>query len=51
MYQGKPQTSNTTSKNVAGLSANIAAEKKKLDDSLKNFRFYPVIAAGVNWKF
>jgi len=51
IYQGKPQTSITTSRSVPGLSASIAAEKKKLDDSLKNFRFYPVIAAGVSWKF
>jgi len=51
LYQGKPSTSISTTKSVPGLSASIAAEKKKLDDSLKNFRFYPVIAVGVNWKF
>ncbi len=51
LYQGKPSTSITTSRSVPGLSTSIAAEKKKLDDSLKNFRFYPVIAVGVNWKF
>lgn len=51
LYQGKPKTSIVTSKTVTGLSADIAAEKKKLDDSLDNFKFYPVVALGFNWRF
>jgi len=51
LYQGTPKTSLTTSKTVAGLSTDIAAEKRKLDNSLNNFKFYPVVSAGINWKF
>ncbi len=51
LYQGKPKTSIITSKTVPGLSADIAAEKAKLDDSLNNFKFYPVVALGLNWRF
>jgi len=51
LYQGKARTSITTSRTVAGLNANIAAEKKRLDNSLNNFRFYPVVALGLNWRF
>jgi len=51
MYQGKPKTSISTSKTVAGLTADIAAEKARLDNSVKNFKFYPVAAIGISWKF
>jgi len=51
LYQGKPKTTLTTSRSVAGLATDIAVEKKKLDDSLSNFKFYPVIALGINYKF
>ncbi|MBN4076936.1 hypothetical protein JYT48_01545 [Mariprofundus ferrooxydans] len=57
LYQGKPKTTLTTSKSLANptaqalLGSNIAAEKKKLDDSLNNFKFYPVISLGINYKF
>ncbi|NOX25021.1 MAG: hypothetical protein GXP59_02700 [Deltaproteobacteria bacterium] len=51
LYQGKPKTSIVTSKTAPGLSADIAAEKKKLDDSLNNFKFYPVVSLGFNWRF
>lgn len=51
LYQGKPKTSITTSRTVAGLSTSIAVEKKKLDDALNNFKFYPVVALGFNWRF
>jgi len=48
MYMGKPKTSVT----APGVSAaNIAAEKRKLDNSLKNMQFYPVASVGVNFKF
>jgi len=51
LYQGNPKTSITTSRTVPGLNASIAAEQKKLDNALNNFRFYPVVALGFNWKF
>jgi len=51
LYQGNPKTSIITSRTVPGLNASIAAEQKKLDNALNNFRFYPVVALGFNWKF
>lgn len=53
LYMGKPKTS-VTATGVAGnpaLAANIAAEQRKLDNSLKNMQFYPVASIGVNFKF
>ncbi len=48
MYMGKPKTSIV----APGVSAaDIAAEKSKLDSSLKNMQFYPVASIGVNFKF
>jgi len=48
MYMGKPQTSIV----APGVSAaDIAIEKRQLDDALKNMRLYPVVSAGVNFKF
>jgi len=51
IYQGKPKTSLTTSITSAQLQRDIAVEKKKLDDAMNNFKFYPVIALGFNWRF
>jgi len=48
MYMGKPKTSIV----APGVSAaDIAAEKSKLDSSLKNMQFYPVASIGVNFRF
>ncbi|PCI45267.1 MAG: hypothetical protein COB41_01940 [Proteobacteria bacterium] len=48
MYMGKPKTSIV----APGVSAaDIAAEKTRLDNSLKNMQFYPVASIGVNFKF
>jgi len=48
MYMGKPKTSIV----APGVSAaDIAIEKRQLDDALKNMQFYPVVSAGVNFKF
>lgn len=51
LYQGKPKTSISTSKTVPGLAADIAAEKAKLDNSLNKFKFYPVAAISLSWRF
>jgi hypothetical protein len=56
LYQGQANTSLTTTNTLTGaaaatLAANIAAEKKKLDDNLKYFKWYPVVSLGVSWKF
>ncbi|MDQ6955335.1 MAG: hypothetical protein Q9M20_07810 [Mariprofundaceae bacterium] len=48
LYMGKPKTSIV----APGVSAtDIAAEKQKLDDALKNMQFYPVASIGINFKF
>jgi len=55
LYQGKAKTSLSTSRVnpliATQLANNLAAEKKKLDNSLNNFKFYPVVSLGLNWKF
>ncbi|OIO72098.1 MAG: hypothetical protein AUJ56_02315 [Zetaproteobacteria bacterium CG1_02_49_23] len=51
LYQGSPKTSLSTTKTVAGLSADIAAEKKKMDDALNNMKLWPVVSAGISWRF
>jgi len=51
MYQGKPKTSISTSSSVAGLAADIAAEQTRLDNAVKNFKFYPVASVGISWHF
>ncbi|MDQ6956582.1 MAG: hypothetical protein Q9M21_05230 [Mariprofundaceae bacterium] len=48
MYMGKPKTSIVAPGVTA---ADIAAEKSRLDSSLKNMQFYPVASVGVNFKF
>jgi len=51
LYQGKPKTSISTSSTVAGLAADIAAEQARLDNAVKNFKFYPVASVGISWHF
>ncbi|MDQ6972186.1 MAG: hypothetical protein Q9M30_06015 [Mariprofundaceae bacterium] len=51
LYQGKPKTSITATGAAAGLAADIAAEQTRLDNSVKNFKFYPVASVGVSWNF
>jgi len=51
LYQGKPNTSLTATGAAAGLAADIAAEQTRLDNSVKNFKFYPVASVGVSWNF
>lgn len=51
LYQGKPKSSITTSKSVPGLSTDLATAKRDLDNSLNNFKLYPVVALGINWRF
>jgi len=48
LYQGTPN-STVIAPGIA--PADIAAEKRKLDDSLSRFTWYPVVAVGVNWRF
>lgn len=48
LFQGKPQS--TVS--ATGVSAtDLATAQSDLDDSLKNFRYYPVISFGIGYAF
>lgn len=57
LFQGAPETtlSNTgctaPAAMCARLAASVAQENVKLNDEVKDFRFYPVIRVGVSYKF
>ena len=56
MFQGKPKTTLTanctsTTPNCAQLQSDVAAEQAALDDSLKNFKYYPVLTLGLSYTF
>lgn len=56
MFQGKPKTTLTanctaTTPNCAQLQSDVAAEQAALDDSLKNFKYYPVLTLGLGYTF
>jgi hypothetical protein len=48
LYQGTPKTSIVA---PAVSAADIAAEKRKLDNSLNKMKFYPVVSLGMSYKF
>ncbi len=50
LYMGTPKSS-VTATGTAVAAADIAAEKKKLDDALNKMKFYPVAALGVTFRF
>lgn len=57
LFQGTPETTlvNTgctaPAAMCAGLAASVAKESSKLNDEVKDFKFYPVIRLGVGYKF
>jgi hypothetical protein len=57
LFQGSPRTSLANSGCTASaavcdqLAADVAAEKRKLDDEVSDFKAYPVIRFGVSYKF
>ncbi|AMO54838.1 hypothetical protein [Endozoicomonas montiporae] len=53
LYQGKPDIGLKTTKSVndATLAANIEAQRKKLEDELKTFRWYPVVGFAIHYPF
>lgn len=51
LYQGKPKTTLSATGAAAGLSADIAAEKAKLDNNVTKYKFYPVASVGVSYHF
>ncbi|OIO71610.1 MAG: hypothetical protein AUJ58_00065 [Zetaproteobacteria bacterium CG1_02_55_237] len=51
LYQGKPKTTLSATGAAAGLTADIAAEKTKLDNNVKKYKFYPVASVGVSYNF
>ncbi len=50
LFQGKP-TSTVSSTDPTVTSADLATAQSDLDDSLKNFRYYPVISIGIAYAF
>lgn len=51
MYQGKPKATLSCTGCTAADAANLAAEQSKLQDSLNNFRWYPVLSVGASYQF
>jgi hypothetical protein len=50
LFQGKPKsTVSTTDTNVT--AADLAKAQSDLDDSLKKFRYYPVVSFGIGYAF
>jgi len=50
LFQGKPN-STVSSTDPTVTSADLATAQSDLDDSLKNFRYYPVISIGIAYAF
>jgi hypothetical protein len=50
LFQGKPKSTVTTT-NTAVTAADLATAQSDLDNSLKNFRYYPVISIGIAYAF
>ena len=50
VFQGSPKGTVTTNI-AAATAADVAAENASLNDSLKSFRFYPVISVGIGYTF
>jgi hypothetical protein len=54
IYQGSPTTELTATgpiANTPGFQEDLAAEIRDLDDDLRNYRFYPVLAFGIGIRF
>src|SRR5712692_709358 len=55
MFQGSPHSNITatcgTGPNCAQLQSDAAAEQSRLDDSLHNFKYYPVVSLGLAYTF
>lgn len=53
-YQGTPEADLSASGPISGNTAfinNLAREEAELQDALDSFKFYPVLAIGVNYRF
>lgn len=58
LFQGKPRStlsvvcgSSLNASQCQSLTDDVTAEQAKLDESLKNFKYYPVLSIGVGYKF
>ena len=51
LFQGKPKATLTTTGASAPSGADLAKAQSDLDDSLKNFKYYPVISFGIGYAF
>lgn len=54
MYQGAPKVDLTAVGGVGtppGFDAELAKEEKNIQDDLNEFKFYPVVAIGLSYRF
>ncbi len=51
LYQGTPKATLSATGAVAGLAANVAAEQIQLQNSVKNYKWWPVVALGLDYSF
>jgi hypothetical protein len=55
LFQGKPKSKLSlvcgSAVNCSQLTSDVNAEQAKLDDSLNNFRYYPVVSIGLGYRF
>lgn len=52
MYWGEPDVSlRASNSGIPGLEENLKREESRIEDELKNLRFYPVLTLGVYYRF
>jgi hypothetical protein len=51
MLQDTPQISLTTTSSVPGLQEDLIAEEEEFKESVKDFKFWPVVALGITYRF
>jgi hypothetical protein len=51
IYQGMPKATLSATGAAAGLAANVAAEQIQLQNSVKNYKWWPVVSVGMDYRF
>lgn len=51
LFQGTPKTSLTTTSTDTGVQSAVATEQAKFQDSVKNFKYYPVISVAITYQW
>jgi hypothetical protein len=49
LFQGGPKVSLTSSSNDASVQSAVAAERNRLQESVNNYRFYPVASVAISY--